>query len=164
MHANIKIGAHKIAGKSCESRSGSNVSTKCSNCDAFIYSLELDIMRRPPRNPFTEKLVNHRLFAISYGVIGCIQAGAGFYAYFIVMYVNGFWPSRLVNLRPEWDSPHVNDLEDSYGQVSSMAPRNQFDCTRLLVQVMYRCVSVALSRTNYCRPLEVLHYFYFFAN
>ena len=74
-------------------------------------------MRRPPRNPFTEKLVNHRLFALSYGIIGCIQTGAGFFTYFVIMAQNGFMPPQLLGLRYQWDSQHVNDVKDSYGQV-----------------------------------------------
>merc|ERR1712177_62643 len=50
---------------------------------------ESDIMKRPPRNPFTDKLVNERLISMAYGQIGMILA---------------------------WDSQAVNDLEDSYGQ------------------------------------------------
>jgi sodium/potassium-transporting ATPase subunit alpha len=41
---------------------------------------ESDIMKRPPRNPFTEKLVNERLISMSYGQIGMIQASAGMFA------------------------------------------------------------------------------------
>ena len=53
---------------------------------------------------------------MAYGQIGMIQASAGFYTYFVIMSENGFWPSRLLGLRKEWDSKGVNDLEDSYGQ------------------------------------------------
>ena len=38
---------------------------------------ESDIMKRPPRNPFTDKLVNERLISMAYGQIGMIQASAG---------------------------------------------------------------------------------------
>merc|ERR1719327_2121960 len=37
---------------------------------------ESDIMKRPPRNPFTDKLVNERLISMAYGQIGMIQASA----------------------------------------------------------------------------------------
>ncbi len=36
--------------------------------------------------------------------------------YFVIMAENGFWPSRLLGIRREWDSKGVNDLQDSYGQ------------------------------------------------
>ncbi len=36
---------------------------------------ESDIMKRQPRNPFTDKLVNERLISMAYGQIGMIQAG-----------------------------------------------------------------------------------------
>ena len=77
---------------------------------------ESDIMKRMPRNPFTDKLVNERLISVAYGMIGMIQAAAGFYVYFVILGENGFWPSRLFGLRRAWDSKAINDLEDSYGQ------------------------------------------------
>jgi sodium/potassium-transporting ATPase subunit alpha len=77
---------------------------------------ESDIMKRKPRDPQHDKLVNERLISIAYGQIGMMQAAAGFFAYFVIMGENGFWPSRLLGIRKEWDSKAVNDLEDSYGQ------------------------------------------------
>jgi len=77
---------------------------------------ESDIMKRPPRNPFTDKLVNERLISMAYGQIGMIQASAGFFVYFVIMAENGFLPKDLFGLRKSWDSIAVNDLEDSYGQ------------------------------------------------
>ncbi|KAK2186779.1 hypothetical protein NP493_189g04002 [Ridgeia piscesae] len=77
---------------------------------------ESDIMKRQPRDPKHDKLVNDRLISMAYGQIGMIQASAGFFTYFVIMAENGFWPSRLLGLRKEWDSKSVNDLEDSYGQ------------------------------------------------
>ncbi len=53
---------------------------------------------------------------MAYGQIGFIQSCAGFFTYVVVMAENGFLPSRLLNLRKSWESKHVNDLEDSYGQ------------------------------------------------
>lgn len=53
---------------------------------------------------------------MSYGQLGMIQAGGGFFVYTVVMAENGFLPSRLLGLRKSWDSRAVNDLEDSYGQ------------------------------------------------
>jgi sodium/potassium-transporting ATPase subunit alpha len=53
---------------------------------------------------------------MSYGQLGMIQAGGGFFVYSVVMAENGFLPSRLLGLRKSWDSRLINDLEDSYGQ------------------------------------------------
>merc|ERR1712021_262511 len=86
-------------------------------------SAESDIMKRQPRNPFTDKLVNERLISMAYGQIGMIQASAGFFVYFVIMCENGFWPSKLLGLRRAWDSIAVNDLEDSYGQEWTYADR-----------------------------------------
>merc|ERR1712170_287553 len=77
---------------------------------------ESDIMKRQPRNPFTDKLVNERLISMAYGQIGMIQASAGFFVYFVILAENGFWPSKLFGIRKAWDSQAVNDLTDSYGQ------------------------------------------------
>merc|ERR1711863_127481 len=91
---------------------------------------ESDIMKRQPRNPFTDKLVNERLISMAYGQIGMIQASAGFFVYFVIMAENGFWPSHLLGLRRAWDSQAVNDLEDSYGQEWTYADRKilEFTC------------------------------------
>jgi sodium/potassium-transporting ATPase subunit alpha len=77
---------------------------------------ESDIMKRKPRNALTDKLVNQRLILMAYAQIGMMQASAGYFVYQIIMAQNGFWPSRLIGIRRSWDSKHVNDLEDSYGQ------------------------------------------------
>ena len=77
---------------------------------------ESDLMKRKPRNPFTDRLVTDRLIGFAYGQIGFIQAAAGFFTYFVIMAENGFLPGRLFNLRGPWDSKLINNLEDSYGQ------------------------------------------------
>ncbi|CAL1674808.1 unnamed protein product [Lasius platythorax] len=77
---------------------------------------ESDIMRRAPRNPQYDKLVNKRLISITYGQIGMTQSLAGFYTYFMVLMMNGFMPDRLLGLRIEWENPSINDLQDSWGQ------------------------------------------------
>merc|ERR1712115_91170 len=90
---------------------------------------ESDIMKRQPRNPFTDKLVNERLISMAYGQIGMIQASAGFFVYFVIMSENGFWPSTLLGLRRHWDSQAVNDLEDSYGQEWTYQDRKVLEYT-----------------------------------
>merc|ERR1712223_1668537 len=90
---------------------------------------ESDIMKRPPRNPFTDKLVNERLISMAYGQIGMIQASAGFFVYFVIMAENGFWPSHLLGLRREWDSIAVNDLQDSFGQEWTYKQRKVLEFT-----------------------------------
>merc|ERR1711911_234600 len=90
---------------------------------------ESDIMKRQPRNPFTDKLVNERLISMAYGQIGMIQASAGFFVYFVILAENGFWPGRLFGIRKEWDSAAVNDLEDSYGQEWTYADRKVLEYT-----------------------------------
>uniref|UniRef100_A0A646QDL7 Sodium/potassium-transporting ATPase subunit alpha n=1 Tax=Hemiscolopendra marginata TaxID=943146 RepID=A0A646QDL7_9MYRI len=77
---------------------------------------ESDIMKRQPRDPFRDKLVNYRLISMAYGQIGMMQAAAGFFTYFVIMAENGFWPSTLLGIRKDWDSKAVNDVQDSYKQ------------------------------------------------
>ncbi|XP_063041528.1 sodium/potassium-transporting ATPase subunit alpha-3a [Engraulis encrasicolus] len=91
---------------------------------------ESDIMKRQPRNPARDKLVNERLISIAYGQIGMIQALGGFFAYFVIMAENGFLPSTLVGIRLDWDDRYKNDLEDSYGQQWTYEQRKivEFSC------------------------------------
>ncbi|KAF4076622.1 hypothetical protein AMELA_G00217190 [Ameiurus melas] len=93
-------------------------------------SAESDIMKRQPRNPKTDKLVNERLISMAYGQIGMIQALAGFFTYFVILAENGFLPYRLLGLRIDWDDRNVNDLEDSYGQQWTYEQRKivEFTC------------------------------------
>merc|ERR1711887_444858 len=77
---------------------------------------ETDIMKRAPRDPIHDKLVNERLISMAYGQIGMIQALAGFVCYVIVLMQNGFLPGDLIGLRVDWDDKNNNNLEDSYGQ------------------------------------------------
>merc|ERR1712004_845438 len=90
---------------------------------------ESDIMKRPPRNPFTDKLVNERLISMAYGQIGMIQASAGFFVYFVILCENGWWPSTLLGIRQQWDSQAINDLADSYGQEWTYADRKILEYT-----------------------------------
>merc|ERR1712172_395437 len=90
---------------------------------------ESDIMKRQPRNPFTDKLVNERLISMAYGQIGMIQASAGFFVYFVILAENGFLPGTLFGIRRSWDSSAVNDLEDSYGQEWTYADRKILEYT-----------------------------------
>ncbi|PAA90533.1 hypothetical protein BOX15_Mlig021528g1 [Macrostomum lignano] len=90
---------------------------------------ESDIMKRRPRDPQHDNLVNERLISMAYGQIGMIQASGGFFVYFVILAENGFLPSRLLGLRKEWDSEGVNDLEDSYGQEWTYAQRKRLEYT-----------------------------------
>ncbi|MGH0123597.1 UNVERIFIED_CONTAM: hypothetical protein FKN15_050199 [Acipenser sinensis] len=91
---------------------------------------ESDIMKRQPRNPKTDKLVNERLISMACGQIGMIQALGGFFAYFVVLAENGFLPIRLLGIRTDWYDKSLNDLEDSYGQQWTFEQRKivEFTC------------------------------------
>ena len=90
---------------------------------------ESDLMKRKPRNPFTDRLVTDRLIGFAYGQIGFIQAAAGFFTYFVIMAENGFMPEKLFNLRKLWDNKYINNLEDSYGQEWTYAERKVLEET-----------------------------------
>ncbi|KAI7809421.1 sodium/potassium-transporting ATPase subunit alpha-2 [Triplophysa rosa] len=92
-------------------------------------SAESDIMKRQPRNPKTDKLVNERLISMAYGQIGMIQALGGFFTYFVIMAENGFLPSWLLGIRLDWDDRTVNDLEDAYGQQWTYEQRKVIEFT-----------------------------------
>jgi sodium/potassium-transporting ATPase subunit alpha len=75
-----------------------------------------EAMKKGPRNPRTEGLLDEKMIFLSCGQIGLVEAAAGFLTYFVIMAENGFWPSRLLNLRTQWESRAINDLRDSYDQ------------------------------------------------
>lgn len=50
---------------------------------------ESDVMHKPPRSR-KERLLTRNLLFMSYGIIGMIQAAAGFFSFFVVLY-NGGW-------------------------------------------------------------------------
>merc|ERR1719512_44870 len=116
---------------------------------------ESDIMKRPPRNPFTDKLVNERLISMAYGQIGMIQASAGFFVYFVILCENGFWPSHLLGLRRAWDSSAVNDLTDSYGQEWTYADRKilEYTCHTAFFCLHCRC---PVGRSDHLQDKEEL--------
>uniref|UniRef100_A0A8C6YLZ6 Sodium/potassium-transporting ATPase subunit alpha n=1 Tax=Naja naja TaxID=35670 RepID=A0A8C6YLZ6_NAJNA len=97
---------------------------------------ESDIMKRQPRNPKTDKLVNERLISMAYGQIGNIQSilltfsHLCFFTYFVILAENGFLPSSLLGIRVMWDDRWVNDVEDSYGQQWTYQQRKivEFTC------------------------------------
>ncbi|CAN9513764.1 unnamed protein product [Ophioblennius macclurei] len=115
---------------------------------------ESDIMKRQPRNPFRDKLVNERLISIAYGQIGMIQALGGFFSYFVILAENGFLPSRLVGIRIDWDDRSLNDLEDSYGQQWTYEQRKivEFTCHTAffvsIVVVQWADVIICKTRRN----------------
>jgi len=90
---------------------------------------ESDIMQRQPRDPQQDKLVNERLISLAYGMIGMIQASAGFFTYCVIMGENGFRPYDLVGLRKDWDDKTINDLSDSYGSEWTYAQRKNLELT-----------------------------------
>jgi len=90
---------------------------------------ESDIMKRQPRDPYRDKLVNHRLISMAYGQIGFMQAAAGFFTYFVILAENGFLPVTLLGIRKYWDSKAYNDLKDSYGQEWTYEHRKMLEYT-----------------------------------
>jgi sodium/potassium-transporting ATPase subunit alpha len=97
---------------------------------SFAYEQsESDIMKRQPRNPFKDRLVNERLISMAYGQIGMIQAAAGFFAYAVIMTEHGFNPMSLLGIRRAWYSRNVNDLQDSFGQEWTYHDRKMLEYT-----------------------------------
>jgi len=90
---------------------------------------ENDIMKRKPRDPRNDKLVNERLIAMAYGQIGMMQASAGFFTYFVIMGENGFFPKDLFGLRKPWDDRTNHGVLDSYGQEWSYQQRKVLEFT-----------------------------------
>ena len=85
---------------------------------------ELDIMKRKPRDPSRDRLVNSRLIGFSYLQIGVLQAAAGFFTYFTVYAESGWKANDLFGIRVEWDDQSTI-LTDSYGQEWSYDQRQR---------------------------------------
>lgn len=62
---------------------------------------EMDIMKRPPRNARTDRLVNKRLISFAYLQTGIIQTIAAFFTYFVVWNDFGLGPTELLFLDSE---------------------------------------------------------------
>jgi sodium/potassium-transporting ATPase subunit alpha len=61
---------------------------------------EHDVMKRPPR-PRGERLLTHNLLFMSYGIVGMLQAAAGFFSYFYILYQGGWtWGRELASTDP----------------------------------------------------------------
>merc|ERR1712168_473091 len=90
---------------------------------------ETDIMKRKPRDPIRDKLVNERLISLAYGQIGMIQAIAGFFTYFVIMAENGFLPGYLIGLRSAWDDRDDNNVPDAYGSEWTYSQRKDLELT-----------------------------------
>ncbi len=61
---------------------------------------ETDVMKRRPRRR-DERLLSRNLLLMSYGVVGMIQAAAGFFSYFVILYDGGWqWGEDLAASDP----------------------------------------------------------------
>ena len=97
---------------------------------------ESDIMRRPPREAGSDRLVTRKLVVFSYLQIGVIQAVAGFYTWFVVMYDYGYpahilpglgmfdaWGKQLLWCKPNSDDSVFRGYRDNvtrtYAQIKA---------------------------------------------
>jgi len=65
-----------------------------------VESSEFDVMSQPPR-PRNERLLSPKLLFMSYGIIGMLQAAAGFFSYFVVLTQSGWsWGEPLAATDP----------------------------------------------------------------
>ena len=56
---------------------------------------ESDVMRKQPRSR-GERLLSRNLLLMSYGIVGMIQAAAGFFSYFVILHAGGWeWGQEL---------------------------------------------------------------------
>ena len=61
---------------------------------------ETDVMKRKPR-PRGERLLSRNLLLMSYGIVGMVQAAAGFFTYFTILYSGGWeWGHDLASSDP----------------------------------------------------------------
>jgi sodium/potassium-transporting ATPase subunit alpha len=65
-----------------------------------VETPEHDVMKRPPR-PRGERLLTPNLLFMSYGIVGMLQAAAGFFSYFVVLYRGGWtWGQEMASSDP----------------------------------------------------------------
>lgn len=65
-----------------------------------VESSEFDVMSQPPR-PREERLLSPNLLFMSYGIIGMLQAAAGFFSYFVILHMGGWiWGQQLATTDP----------------------------------------------------------------
>jgi sodium/potassium-transporting ATPase subunit alpha len=61
---------------------------------------ETDVMHKPPRKR-DERLLTRNLLGMSYCIIGVMQAAAGFFSYFVILYTGGWqWGDQLAATDP----------------------------------------------------------------
>ncbi|MFP4111709.1 MAG: cation-translocating P-type ATPase [Candidatus Woesearchaeota archaeon] len=61
---------------------------------------EVDVMQNKPRSR-KERLLTGKLLFMSYGIVGMLQAAAGFFSYFYVLFSNGWtWGTELASTNP----------------------------------------------------------------
>ena len=90
---------------------------------------ESDIMRRPPRNRYTDKLMGDVLISHADGIKGVIECLSGFFVYFVIMAESGFLPHLLKGIRVSWDSKTINDMTDNYEQQWTYQDRKKLEFT-----------------------------------
>lgn len=61
---------------------------------------ETDVMSKPPRAR-SERLLTRNMLGMSYGIVGMIQAAAGFFTYFVILHTGGWqWGQDLASTDP----------------------------------------------------------------
>ena len=90
---------------------------------------EANIMRRPPRNRYTDRLMSGTLISVADGMKGTLECLSGYFVYFVIMAESGFLPDRLYGLRVAWDQKTINDLADSYNQEWTYYDRKKLEFT-----------------------------------
>ncbi|KAF1744568.1 hypothetical protein MXB_884 [Myxobolus squamalis] len=88
---------------------------------------EVDIMKRKPRDPKSDSLVNMILINYAYLLVGVFQTAAAFIVYLYIMMDNGFtWNTLTVS--KQWNDPNVFILDD-FGQEWPFAARKDLEFT-----------------------------------
>lgn len=112
---------------------------------------ETDIMRRPPRNPQTDKIVNRKVIGQAYLQIGVIQCLAGYLAYFVVYAENGFFPKTLFyGLNGLFENAAKTDLVDSLGQEWVRQVYKRRDVERHFCAQMHFLSQIWVFRNFFC--------------
>ena len=106
---------------------------------------ETNIMKRPPRNRFMDRLMNGTLISVADGMKGILECLTGFFVYFVIMANGGFMPSKLLNIREDWDNKEINNLTNSYNPQRNYTNRKDLEFT---CQTGYLAAVVVVQGTN----------------
>lgn len=104
----------------------------CGSLGLVHEKAELDIMKRPPRNTKSDRLLTWKIFLFTYGFVGMLESSIAFFMYFFTMYLGNVPPSRLIFAFESWGQEFNHTILDRNGTVTETMLITRDDQDRLL--------------------------------